>query len=156
MRMINPVDNPVRLALPADWRVLCFLATTTFLVTLVFGLAPALRAAKIDPTSALKGGEYPHGKRRLMYALIAVQIAFCVAVLFAAGMFVKSFDRLTHRPLGFSPERVLTMFVGFDAPQTAQAWDNLVQDLARQPELNPRRWQGGRSRTARCSCPPSP
>ena len=132
-RMINPPDDPVRLALPADWRMFGFLVVTAFIVTLLFGLAPALRASRVDPASALKGGEKPHSKRRLMYALIAAQVAFCVAVLLAAGIFVKTFERLTHRPLGFSPERVLTIYAGFDAKQPAQTWDNLVQDLARQP-----------------------
>jgi putative ABC transport system permease protein len=130
--MINPPDNPVRLAMPADWRVFGFLVAATFIVTLLFGLAPALRASKVDPASALKGGESPHAKRRLMYALIAAQVAFCVAVVLVAGMFVKTFERLTHRPLGFSPDRVLTVFTGLSAPQSAQNWNNLVQDLSRQ------------------------
>jgi predicted permease len=133
MRMINPPDNPVQLALPADWRVFGFLAATTLLVTLLFSLAPALRASKLDPASALKGGENPHATPRIMYALIAAQVAFCVAVLFSAGMFVKSFERLTRRPLGFSPERVLTIYVIPAEPQSAQTWDNMVQDVARQP-----------------------
>jgi putative ABC transport system permease protein len=40
---INPPDHPVRLILPADWRVLGFGLALTLAVTLVFGLAPALR-----------------------------------------------------------------------------------------------------------------
>jgi predicted permease len=130
--MINPPDNPVRLSMPGDWRVFAFLSAATFIVTLLFGLAPALRASKVDPASALKGGQDPHSKRRLMYALIAVQVAFCVAVIFSAGMFVKTFERLSHRPLGFSPDRVLTIFASFPATE-AETWQNLVHDLARQP-----------------------
>jgi putative ABC transport system permease protein len=133
--MINPPDDPVRLAMLPDWRVFGFLVAATFIVTLLFGFAPALRASKVDPASALKGGENPHAKRRLMYVLIAAQVAFCVAVVFAAGMFVKTFERLSHRPLGFSPERVLTIYAGFPAVQAAQTWDNLVQDLSRQPGI---------------------
>jgi predicted permease len=132
-RMINPPDNPVRLAMPADWRVFGFLVAATSIVTLLFGLAPALRVSKVDPSSALKGGENPQSRGRLMYVLIAAQVAFCVAVVFAAGMFVKTFERLTHRPLGFSPDRVLTIFAGLSSLQFGQASDNLVQDLARQP-----------------------
>jgi putative ABC transport system permease protein len=131
--MINPPTDPVRLAMPADWRVFGFLAAATLIVTVLFGLAPALRASKVDPSSALKGGENPHAKRRLVYALIAAQVAFCVAVVLVAGMFVKTFERLSHRPLGFSPEHVLTIFVGLSSTQSLQTWDNLVQDLSRQP-----------------------
>jgi len=67
VRMINPSDNPARLVLPADWRVLGFGVLLTLAVTILFGLAPALRASAVQPVRALKGGEDPHAKRRLMY-----------------------------------------------------------------------------------------
>src|SRR5712691_4114644 len=44
---INPPDNPARLVLPADWRVLAFGLTVACGVTLLFGLAPAMRASAI-------------------------------------------------------------------------------------------------------------
>ena len=94
---INPPDNPVRLSLPADWRVLGFGSRSTFAVTLLFGLAPALRASAVKPASALKGGEDPHARRRMMHALIAAQVAFCFLVLFVAGLFAATFQRLSHR-----------------------------------------------------------
>jgi hypothetical protein len=43
-----------------------------------------------------------------MHALIAVQTAFCFLVLFVAGLFVATFERLSHQPTGFSAERLLT------------------------------------------------
>ena len=57
--MINPPDNPARLALPADWRVLGFGLALTSGVTLLFGLAPALRASAVKPASALKRRRRP-------------------------------------------------------------------------------------------------
>ena len=99
---INPPDNPARLALPADWRVLAFGVALTLAVTLLFGLAPALRASKVNPASALRGGaSNPHARRRLMHALIAAQVAFCFVVLFVAGLFAATFDHLAHCPPGF-------------------------------------------------------
>ncbi len=95
--MINPPDNPARLSLPADWRVLGFGLALTLAVTFLFGLAPALRASAVNPASALKGGSDPHARRRSMHALIAAQSAFCFLVLFVAGLFVTTFDRLSHR-----------------------------------------------------------
>src|SRR6185503_19167509 len=65
---INPPDNPTRLALPADWRVLGFALALTIGVTFLFGLLPALRASAVKPASALKGGEDPHSRRRMMHA----------------------------------------------------------------------------------------
>ena len=84
--MINPPDDPARLALPADWRVLAFGLALTSGVTFLFGLAPALRASAVKPVRALKGGEDPHSRRRVMHMLIAVQVAFCFLVLFVAGL----------------------------------------------------------------------
>src|SRR5439155_10750872 len=109
VRMINPPDNPARLFLPADWRVLGFGLALALGVMFLFGLAPALRASAVKPVTALKGGDDPHSRRRLMHSLIAAQVAFCFLVLFVAGLFVATFDRLSKEPTGFSSERILTL-----------------------------------------------
>ena len=106
---INPPDNPARLMLPADWRVLGFAAALTLAVMLLFSLVPALRASFVKPMSALRGGEDPHSRRRLMNALVAAQVAFCFLVHFVTGLFVATFDRLSHQPTGFVSDRLLTM-----------------------------------------------
>jgi putative ABC transport system permease protein len=106
---INPPDNPARLALPADWRVLAFGLALTLGVTVLFGLAPALRTSSVGPESALKGGENPRSRRRSMHVLIFFQAAFCFVVIFIGGLLVTTFDRLSNQPLGFSPERLLTL-----------------------------------------------
>ncbi len=129
IRMINPPDNPARLALPADWRVLGFGLVLTIGVTLLFGLAPALRASAIKPVSALKGGEDPHSRRRVMHGLIAVQTAFCFLVLFVAGLFVATFDHLSNRPTGFSAGRVLTLETVTARPQPPASWDQVAEHL---------------------------
>ena len=131
--MINPPYNPARLFLPADWRVLGFGLVLTVGVMLLFGLAPALRASAIKPVSALKGGEDPHSRRRLMQALIAVQTAFCFLVLFVAGLFVATFERLSNRPTGFSPERVLTLETVTVRPQPPAFWDQVAEHLRTVP-----------------------
>jgi putative ABC transport system permease protein len=56
---IGTPGNPVRLILPADWRVLGFGLLLTLVVTLLFGLMPALRASWVKPVSVLKGGDDP-------------------------------------------------------------------------------------------------
>jgi predicted permease len=126
---INPPDNPARLFLPLDLRVVFFGIGLTFAVTFLFGLIPALRASSVKPASALKGGEDPHSRRRLMYALIAAQVAFCFIVQFAAGLFVATFDRLAHQPTGFSSERVVVVDVAFRQPQPPAAWDEVAEHL---------------------------
>jgi predicted permease len=127
---INPPDHPVRLALPADWRVLAFGIALTLVVTLLFGLAPALRASKVNPASALRGGaSSPHGRRRLMNTLIAAQVAFCFVVLFLAGLFAATFEHLLHRPMGFSADRVLTLDAVAQAERPAVFWEQAADRL---------------------------
>ena len=126
---INPPDNPARLLLPPDSRVLAFGLSLTIGVIVLFGLAPALRASSVKPASALKGGEDPHSRRRLMHALIAAQVAFCFVVHFAAGLFAATFERLSNQPTGFSAERVLTLDTVAERAQPPAAWDQMVEHL---------------------------
>jgi putative ABC transport system permease protein len=129
--MINPADNPARLMLPADWRVLGFGLAVALGVTLLFGLAPALRASSVNPVSALKGGEDPHSKRRLMHALIAAQVAFCFLVLFVAGLFATTFQRLSLESVGFSAERVLVLDTVAKSLQPVEFWEQVAEHLRR-------------------------
>jgi len=130
---INPPDNPARLSLPADWRVLSFGLLLTIGVVLLFGLVPALRASAIKPSAALKGGEDPRSRRRLMHALIAGQVAFCFVVLFGAGLFSTTFQRLSHRPLGFSAEGILNLDTVSEQPRPPALWDQVADHLRATP-----------------------
>jgi predicted permease len=131
--MINPPTDPARLALPADWRVLGFALALTLGVTFLFGMAPAVRASAVKPVSALKGGEDPHSRRRLMHALIAAQIAFCFVVHFVAGLFVASFDRLSNQPTGFSADRILNLEATTHRPQPPVFWGQVMERLRTMP-----------------------
>jgi predicted lysophospholipase L1 biosynthesis ABC-type transport system permease subunit len=122
---INPPDNPAHLILPADWRVLAFGLLLTLAVTLLFGLAPALRASAIQPVTALKGGEEPHSRHRSMYALIAAQVAFCFVVLFLAGLFVATFRHLNSQPLGFEPKDLLLLETVTPHGQSPESWSQM-------------------------------
>ena len=135
VRMINPPDNPARLALPADWRVLGFGVALTLGVTFLFGLVPAMRASTVKPASALKGGEDPHSRRRTMHALIAVQVAFCFLVLFVAGLFVTTFERLSNRPTGFSSDRLLVLDTATAHSQSPAAWDEVADRVRAVPGI---------------------
>ncbi len=130
---INPADNPARLVLPADARVVCFSLVLTIIVTLFFGLIPALRASSVLPASALKGGEDPHSRHRLTYGLVAAQVAFCLLVTFAAGLFVNTFERLANQPTGFSAERLLVLDTVGRRPQSPIAWREVTEHLRQVP-----------------------
>ena len=127
--LINPPDNPARLVMAFDWRVSAFGLALALLVTCLFGLAPALRASAVKPVHALKGGDDPHASRRVMHALIAAQVAFCVFVLFAAGLFIGTFERLVGQPMGFSAERVLALTAVAETEQQPEMWDQVAEHL---------------------------
>ena len=126
---INPADNPARLDLPGDWRVLGFGLLLTGAVTLLFGLVPALHASRVMPASALRGGDDPHSRRRLMHALIAIQVAFCFLVLFVGGLFVSTFNRIAQQPTGFSSDRLLTLDTVSNRPQPVAFWNQVLDHL---------------------------
>jgi len=136
LRLVNPPDNPARLALPADWRVLLFGFGLMILVVLLLGLLPALRASAVRPVAALKGGEDPHSPRRLMRGAIALQVAFCFLVLFLSSLFVTSFQRLENRPLGFSTDRLLLLETAAGKGQLPVDWNQTAEALRAAPGVD--------------------
>jgi len=127
--MISPADDPIRLTLAADWRTLAFGLALAIAVTFLFGLIPALRASAVRPASALKGGEEPHSRGRLMHILIGAQVAFCFLVLFVAGLFEGTFERLSNQPTGFSAEGVLDLETTTSPAQPAAYWNEVAERL---------------------------
>ncbi|MGA8728220.1 MAG: ABC transporter permease, partial [Terracidiphilus sp.] len=136
LSLVNPPDNPARLALPADWRVLLFGFGLMILVVLLLGLLPALRASAVRPVAALKGGENPHSPRRLMRGAIALQVAFCFLVLFLSSLFVTSFQRLQNRPLGFSTDRLLLLETAAGKGQLPVDWNQTAEALRAAPGVD--------------------
>jgi predicted permease len=136
LSLVNPPDNPARLDLPADWRVLAFGFGLIVLIVLLLGLLPALRASAVRPVAALKGGEDAHAPRRLMRGAIALQVAFCVLVLFLSSLFVASFQRLENRPLGFSTDRLLLLETVAGKGQLPVVWNQTAEALRAAPGVD--------------------
>src|SRR5262245_65991465 len=101
--------GPARL----DAGVLGFTLCLAALTSLLFGLAPALGATKVNLNETLKDGARAvsggRSQRRLRGALVALEMALAVVLLAGAGLLLKSFAHLRHVELGFNPENVLTM-----------------------------------------------
>lgn len=115
-------ESPVTLDLSLDWAVLAYTAIVTVATVMFFGTVPALRAARIAPIEALKapgvhacssGGRFAHGRLATggSSGLVIAQVAFSVVLMAAAGLFIRTFDRLASVPLGFDPDRVLVIDV---------------------------------------------
>jgi len=141
--MLGPSDRPVKLVLDVDWRALAFSFALAALVSLFFGLAPALRASAVKPMSALKGGLDPHARSGWMHSLVTLQVAFCALVLFMAGLFVSTFERLSHRSLGFSPRGVLVLEAGIRGKALPlEVWSQLADVLRRSPGVESAAYAG--------------
>jgi putative ABC transport system permease protein len=130
--MIGSAENPVRLALTADWRVVLFGVGLAVGVTGLFGLAPALHASAVRPIESIKASA-PRSRRKVMHALVAAQVAFCFVLLFLAGLFIASFDRLANQPVGFSTERLVTLETIPRERQPVALWEQVASHLRTVP-----------------------
>jgi predicted permease len=68
-----------------------------------------------------------------MYGMIAAQVAFCFMVVFTAGLFVATFQRLAKLPLGFSPHGLLLLESVAPQGQLPQAWSQVADVLRTKP-----------------------
>jgi len=108
--MLAPAESPAYLDLNLSWRLLAFVCVLALATTVVFGLAPALRASGVAPMGALKGaGERAVTRAPLLRPLVALQAAFSVAVLFIGGLLLLSFGKLTDVDLGFTKSNIVLL-----------------------------------------------
>jgi len=131
--------NSIRL----DWRVFAFTFGLSVLTGIVFGLAPALTASKPDLIQALRNsrsqGLMSFGLRSFRGWLVVTELALAVVLLLAAGLLVRSFNKLQAVDLGFNRENVLTARIALprsaykEPPQTQAFYDDLLQRLKSLP-----------------------
>jgi putative ABC transport system permease protein len=115
-------------------RVLFFAAGLSILTALLFGLAPAVCAARPDLNDALREGESrtSSGKRgRTRYLLVISEVALAMVLLVGAGLMINSLLRMLLPSPGFDPTNVLTMAVNL--PATEVKYDEKIpgKDMAR-------------------------
>jgi predicted permease len=108
---MHPGNIPRLDELGLDFRVLMFTVAISILTGVVFGLAPAFRASRVDLNTALKAGG--RGARsgglnvrrdKLRGALVITELAVSLTLLTGAGLLVRSFMRLLNVPPGFNDQ----------------------------------------------------
>ncbi len=79
----------------------------------------------------LRGGgvNSAHSRHRVIHFLTAVQVAFCFLVLFLSGLFLTTFERVSHQPTGFQSARLLTLETGSTSQQPFEYWMQGVDHL---------------------------
>jgi predicted permease len=125
VRTINPGNIPRLDEIGINGPVLAFTFGVSLATGVLFGLAPAWRAIKLDPNSSLKaggrsgqtdGGLYLK-RHRLRGLLIVLELAISLVLLIGAGLLIRSFIRLQSVPPGFSADHVITMQIMANDPR---------------------------------------
>jgi predicted permease len=125
VRRMNPGNIPRLEDIGINGTVLAFTLGISILTGILFGLAPALRAIKVDLNTSLKsGGRSGHGdggmsltRNRLRGLLVVSELALSLMLLAGAGLLIQSFVRLRKVPPGFATDHILSMQVSVDGPK---------------------------------------
>ncbi len=90
-----------------NWKVLGVTAALSVVCGLLFGLAPAIQSTRPDVMPALKDGRAGGPRRRAQHVLVVAQIAISFLILVAAGLFVRTLNKLHSVQLGYARENIL-------------------------------------------------
>ena len=114
---LSTSDNPVFLDLVADWRVLGFAAGLAVLTCLLFGLAPSIRATRMEPAAVMKasgrGMTASRERFSLRRALVVAQVALSLVLVAGALLFSRSLGKLLTVDTGFRQDGILIATVRF-------------------------------------------
>ena len=112
IRLAPPFSLPSEADVSIDLNILLFTLAISLVTALLFGLAPAIHAARVDPASSMKEGgrsASPSSRRaRLRSTLIVSEVALAFVLLAGAGLLVGSFFRMLQADTGFSSDHVTT------------------------------------------------
>src|SRR5213080_3080380 len=94
-----------------NWNVLGVTAALSVVCGLLFGLAPAIQSTRPDVMPALQNGRGGGPRRRAQHVLVVAQIAISFLILVAAGLFVRTLNKLHSVQLGYARENILLFSV---------------------------------------------
>src|SRR5215475_13185005 len=137
LALVGSGRNPVILKLTLDARVLGFTAAVSLLAGVLFGLAPAWRATRVDLTPALKDAARGSGagsRMGLGKSLVVVQVALSLLLLIGAGLFARSLGKLKSLDAGFEQENVLLVstdprMIGYQGRRIADLYRRMFEGV---------------------------
>ena len=131
LALIARGDNPTTLDVRPDPRVLLFTVSASVLTGILFGIAPAFSAAKVDLASAMReaasnisGG----GGNRLGKSLVVAQVAASLVLMIGAGLYIRTLQNMEKKNLGFNQNNLLLF--GLDPTRTGYHGERLVNLFA--------------------------
>ena len=105
---LMPEDTPRWISFQMDARFAVFCLAITSAAAVLFGLVPALQAARVDTRGCLQDAAprstLSRGRRGTLSALVASEIALALMLLICAGLLVEAFRRVLRVDPGFRPE----------------------------------------------------
>jgi predicted permease len=121
--------------------VLAFSIAVSLLTGVLFGALPAITASRRDVVDSLKEGARGSsgGSRWARQVLVVAQVALATILLVAAGLLVRSLQRLQLVDVGFQPASITTAMMGIPQnryPKHPQQWSfyqRLMERLAASP-----------------------
>jgi macrolide transport system ATP-binding/permease protein len=124
-----------------NWSVLGVTAALSVACGLLFGLAPAIQSTRPDVMPALKDGRGGGPRRRAQHVLVVAQIAVSFLILVAAGLFVRTLNKLHSVQLGYSRENILLFTVnarqaGHRDPEIVTFYEDLRKRLESIPGVS--------------------
>jgi predicted permease len=139
-----PLPLPIAFDFAPDMRVLLATAGIAVLTSVIFGLAPAVRATRLDVGAALKDGDATStgsATRWVRNSLVTVQVGVSVVVLATAMLFLHSLWNGFSINLGFRPENLLVVRVdttaqGYSQERSVLFFQQLEDEVSRLPGVH--------------------
>ncbi len=138
LRVVSNGPGPVPLDVHTDVRVLGFTAALAIATGILFGLAPAFRAARVEVAPTLRensrgimggGGRISLGK-----VLVAGQIAISLLLLIGSGLFIRTLRNLENVQLGYAREKLVLLDIdatsaGYQGAAAADLYTRLLEEI---------------------------
>jgi predicted permease len=137
-----PDDATSTLTLTLDAPILVFAAVTSLFTGLLFGIVPALQSTRGDLITTIRssaGNLSSHRTAtRFRTSLVTAQIALSMALLIAAGLFIRSLSNVSRVDLGVTVDHVATFEVsprlnGYEPARSAALLARLEEELTALP-----------------------
>ena len=133
--------GPKALEPKLDWRVLGFTMALSLLTGIIFGLAPAWRATRVDLTPTLKDsgrGSSAATRSLLSRGLVVLQVALSLLLLVGAGLFVRTLLNLQQVEPGFNAKNLLLFniqpgLIGYKDEKLSQLYERITERLGAVP-----------------------
>jgi putative ABC transport system permease protein len=110
LQRLVPEEMAVSMSLHIDTRILLFTILISIVTGIIFGLVPALQAAKVDLNEALKAGSSRvTSTGALRSSMIVFEVALSLVLLICAGLLIQTLFQIFRQYSMLEPEKILTM-----------------------------------------------